>query len=132
MAGLVCFYDTTNYLYLNISCDEEGYRTINLMVNDLNKFTMVTGDGIRIAQEGLVYLKACVRGDAAWFYYSLNESEWFPVGDYVEYSKLSDEYFKERGIERFTGTFVGMCCQDLTGERAYADFDYFSYSADPY
>lgn len=132
MAGLVCFYDTTNYLYLNISCDEEGRRTVNLMVNDLNKFTMVTGDGIHIASEGLVYLKVCVRGDAAWFYYSLNETEWFPVGGYVEYSKLSDEYFKERSIERFTGAFVGMCCQDLTGEQAYADFDYFSYSAEPY
>jgi xylan 1,4-beta-xylosidase len=61
MAGLVCFYDTTNYLYLNISCDEEGYRTINLMVNDLNKFTMVTGDGIRIAQEARLSQSLCAR-----------------------------------------------------------------------
>ncbi|MEM0674957.1 MULTISPECIES: hypothetical protein [Dickeya] len=25
-----------------------------------------------------------------------------------------------------------MCCQDLTGEQAYADSDYFSYSAEQY
>lgn len=81
------------------------------------------------AGDGLVYLKVCVKDDAARFYYSLDEHTWFPVGDHVEYSKLSDEYFKERGIERFTGAFVGMCCQDFTGERIYADFDYFLYSA---
>lgn len=126
MAGLVCFYDTTNYLYLNISCDPNGQRTVNLMVNDLNKFSLLTGEGIPIANDGLVYLKVHVKGDAAWFYYSLDETTWFPVADYVEYSKLSDEYFKERSIERFTGAFVGMCCQDLTGERAFADFDYFA------
>lgn len=43
-----------------------------------------------------------------------------------------DEYFKERSIEHFTGAFVGMCCQYLTGALAYADFDYFSYSVEPY
>ena len=126
MAGLVCFYDTTNFIYLNISCNDNGERTVNLMVNDLNNFSMLTGDGIKIAREGYVYLKVCVKGDAAWFYYSLDEKTWFPVGDYVEYSKLSDEYFKERMIERFTGAFIGMCCQDFTGEKICADFDYFS------
>jgi len=28
----------------------------------------------------------------------------------------------------FTGAFVGMCCQDLSGHRLPADFDYFEYS----
>ena len=129
MAGLVCFYDTTNYIYLHISRSEKGERTVNLMINDLNRFSLPTGEGIKIASDGLVYLKVCVKDDAARFYYSLDEHTWFPVGDHVEYSKLSDEYFKERGIERFTGAFVGMCCQDFTGERIHADFDYFRYSA---
>lgn len=129
MAGLVCFYDTTNYIYLYLSCDESGERTVNLMVNDLNKFSMLTGEGIKITGEGYVYLRVNVQDDRANYYYSLDEETWIPVGDYVEYSKLSDEYFKERGIERFTGAFVGMCCQDFTGEHRYADFDYFHYSA---
>jgi len=130
MAGLVCFYDTTNYIYLYVSCNDEGKRTINLMVNDLNRFTKASGKGIIISDQGSIYLKVRVKGDAAWFYYSMDGAEWDPVGGYIEYSKLSDEYFKERSIERFTGAFVGMCCQDLTGERIFADFDYFSYSTD--
>ena len=89
---------------------------------------MYSGISETQADDGQVYLKVCVKDDSARFYYSLDERTWFPVGDHVEYSKLSDEYFKERGIERFTGAFVGMCCQDFTGERIHADFDYFLYS----
>nr|WP_314418806.1 glycoside hydrolase family 43 protein [uncultured Erwinia sp.] len=127
MAGLVCYYDTTNYLYLYLTCDERGRRTVNLLINDLNRFSEPSGDGIALDDDGPVHLKVEVDHDAAWFFYSLDEREWHPVGGYVEYSKLSDEYFKERGHERFTGAFVGVCCQDFTGEKAFADFDYFSY-----
>ncbi|MCX7739824.1 MAG: hypothetical protein N2047_02230 [Meiothermus sp.] len=27
----------------------------------------------------------------------------------------------------FTGTFIGLCAQDLSGARLPADFDYFTY-----
>ncbi|MFP4188954.1 MAG: hypothetical protein ACLFR5_06065 [Halobacteriales archaeon] len=30
-------------------------------------------------------------------------------------------------LGRFTGAFVGLCCQDLAGTRKAADFDYFEY-----
>jgi xylan 1,4-beta-xylosidase len=131
MAGLVCFYDTTNYLYLHVTCDDEGKRIVNLMINDLNNFSLISNDGINLESDGPVHLKVEVDHDAAWFFYSLDGKEWRRVGGYIEYSKLSDEYFKERGHERFTGTFVGICCQDFTGSQAFADFDYFSYQAVP-
>ena len=76
-------------------------------------------------RQGEVFLRVRVEWDAAYFFVSMDGVEWKAVGGYVEYSKLSDEYFKERGIERFTGTFVGICCQDFTGKHAGADFDYF-------
>lgn len=127
MAGLVCIYDTTNYIYLFLTADGERKRTLNLMINDLNRFNQPTEKGIELGHDGPVHLKVEVSHDAAFFFYSSDEKEWHRVGGYVEYSKLSDEYFKEKGHERFTGAFVGICCQDFTGENAYADFDYFSY-----
>lgn len=130
MAGLVCIYDTTNYLYLFVTLNQKGERTVNLMINDLNKFAFPIGDGITLENNNPIYLKVNVDYDAAYFFYSFDEENWHPVGHYVEYSKLSDEYFKERGYERFTGAFVGICCQDFTGEKAYADFDYFRYSSE--
>jgi xylan 1,4-beta-xylosidase len=39
---------------------------------------------------------------------------------------LSDEA-SPPGNPNFTGAFVGMCCQDMTGIRRSADFDYFEY-----
>lgn len=127
MAGLTAVYDTAGYIYLYVSLGENGKRTVNLMINDLNNFSYPAGTGIEIDSEQFVYLRIEVNHDAAFFYYSQDEKNWHRVGDYVEYSKLSDEYYKERGLERFTGTFVGMCCQDFTGENVYADFDYFTY-----
>ncbi|WP_312353202.1 beta-xylosidase family glycoside hydrolase [Pantoea vagans] len=98
-----------------------------MLINDLNTFSHPAGPGIDIESDQPVYLRVDVRLDAAFFYYSLDEQNWHSVGDYVEYSKLSDEYYKERGHERFTCTFVGLCCQDFTGENVHADFDYFLY-----
>ncbi|HHE8493352.1 TPA: glycoside hydrolase family 43 protein [Enterobacter ludwigii] len=127
MAGLTTIYDTAGYIYLYVSVGENGKRTVNLLINDLNTFSHPAGPGIDIESELPVYLRVDVRHDAAFYYYSLDEQNWHSVGDYVEYSKLSDEYYKERGYERFTGTFVGLCCQDFTGENVHADFDYFLY-----
>lgn len=130
MAGLVCIYDTTHYLYLYLTRGADGRRVVNLMINDLNRLSQPTESGTETGHDGPVYLKVEVSFDAAFFFWSADETTWHPVGGYVEFSKLSDEYFKERGIERFTGTFVGLCCQDFTGENAYADFDYFEYRAE--
>jgi xylan 1,4-beta-xylosidase len=45
-----------------------------------------------------------------------------PSGGVFDARILSDEYC--RG---FTGAFIGICCQDLTGARRHADFDWFEY-----
>ena len=47
-----------------------------------------------------------------------------PIGEVFDASILSDEHCRE---SKFTGAFVGLCCQDLTGGRCHADFDWFEY-----
>ena len=41
---------------------------------------------------------------------------------------FSDDYYDEakHGL-RFTGGFIVLCCQDLSGQRCPAEFSYFSY-----
>jgi xylan 1,4-beta-xylosidase len=46
-------------------------------------------------------------------------------------SILSDEA-SEPGRPNFTGTFVGMACQDLSGTGLPADFDWFEYESRAY
>ncbi|MCT1402961.1 hypothetical protein M4D81_28610 [Paenibacillus sp. p3-SID867] len=40
------------------------------------------------------------------------------------FGQLSDEYEAKLG---FTGAFIGLCAQDLSGMMKQADFDYFKY-----
>lgn len=72
MAGLTCFYDTTNYIYLYVSRDEEKGRIINLMINDLNQFSYPLQEEIVIPDMGKVYLRAEIYYDMARFYYSID------------------------------------------------------------
>jgi xylan 1,4-beta-xylosidase len=51
--------------------------------------------------------------------------EWRLIGKVYDASTLSDDAIK--GSWAFTGAFVGIACQDLSGMNKYADFDYFSY-----
>ena len=51
--------------------------------------------------------------------------EWHTLAEGLDASFLSDEACNEGW---FTGTMVGLCCQDLTGGRLAADFDYMEYN----
>ena len=69
-------------------------------------------------------LRVVVERDRAQFYYSVDLAEWRPVGDALDITHLSDDF---GDYVRFTGTFVGLCAQDLSGTGKHADFDYFVY-----
>jgi xylan 1,4-beta-xylosidase len=57
-----------------------------------------------------------LKGDASW--------AWLP--QIFDASILSDEAALP-GTANFTGAFVGMACQDMSGAGQPADFDYFEY-----
>jgi len=49
----------------------------------------------------------------------------------LNHSLISDEAGRGAGAS-FTGAFVGMCCQDLSGQNCPADFDYFQYTEEKF
>ena len=66
---------------------------------------------------------------------ALVENEWIKAGPLLDAGILSDDYVREGGTRyrpAFTGAFVGMCCQDLAGNRLPAYFDWFRYEEDEY
>jgi len=71
------------------------------------------------------YLKAEIDYDKLYLSYSLDGKEWNRINETFDITTLSDEACKEGS---FTGTFTGMCVQDLAGTKIAADFDYFEYS----
>ena len=129
MAGLTVIYDTYNFFYLYMSRDEEsGENCLRIIVRDNLKFyNPIEGGRVLIGDAKSVYLRAHIHGLLLDFSYSLDGKEFTPLASDLDASDLSDEAYGEIGHEGHTGTFVGMACQDLSGLRACADFEFFEY-----
>jgi xylan 1,4-beta-xylosidase len=74
--------------------------------------------------------------DTYQFHYRQDGQDWQAIGPALDTKMLSDEYATRfvNGFASsfgFTGNFVGIACQDLSGARKTADFDYLSYEAKP-
>ncbi len=125
MAGLVLMYDTDNYLYLHVSRDEDVGKCLTLLKAENKKYEYLT-DYLPLEPGREVYLKLTINGSKAQFFYGYREGEWEKAGGTVNIGFLSDEACAEGW---FTGTMIGICCQDLTGFGRYADFDWFEVGA---
>ena len=73
-----------------------------------------------------VHLRVEVDGARLQFAYRIGAEAWRWLPQLFDASILSDEATAP-GLPNFTGAFVGMCCQDLSGDAMPADFDYFEY-----
>lgn len=125
MAGLICMYDHENFFYLRVSHDEDaGGKCLGIWTCDNGTFDYLLDRDVCIEGWDRVYLKVTVDYDMLQFCYSKNGIDWIKVGLMGDASRLSDEHCREG---RFTGAFVGICCQDLSGAGKHADFDYFEY-----
>jgi xylan 1,4-beta-xylosidase len=130
MAGLICMYDNRNFYYLYLTFEEDKGRCIDIISSLDGATQFLSDEKLRIPIEGMYYLKANVYYDKLRFYHSANGKDWIPIGPIYDYSTLSDEFEAWGGDAHFTGSFVGICCQDLSGSRKHADFDYFGYKED--
>lgn len=132
MAGLIYYYNSKNYYYLHISHDEELGKCLSLMTSDRGVYDEPLEAPIPVGGWERCYLRAELNYEKLQFYYSKDGADWQPVGGVLDASKMSDENAElvKDGIaldQGFTGAFIGMCAQDLSGRRLPADFDYFTY-----
>lgn len=121
MAGLIFLYDTDNYLYLHVTCDEDVGKCITLLKAENKKYAYLT-DYIPVRANEDIVLELALEDTEVCFYYRYQGEDRIPVGEAVDASFLSDEACTEGW---FTGAMIGICCQDLTGFGQYADFDWF-------
>ncbi|HBF34068.1 TPA: glycoside hydrolase 43 family protein [Candidatus Sumerlaeota bacterium] len=123
MAGLVCWYDTKMFYYLRVTHQEEHGKILDIMVMDDNVYDEIDAARIVIDNWPAVYLRAEINQAALQFSASPDGENWQVVGPVLDASKLSDDY--GAGLH-FTGAFVGLAAHDVAGQRAFADFDYFT------
>lgn len=130
MAGLILYYNTYHWHYLHVSANDKEQRVIQLLSCDKYNTTEVLSEPIILNDTNDISLRADWKDDKIQCYYQHESKEWHPVGQPIDGSILSDDYVRDednRYRPAFTGAFVGMCCQDLSGERLPADFRVFIY-----
>jgi len=123
MAGLICWYDTRTHYYLRVTHDEVLGKVVGIVLSDDGGYDELTKDQIAINDWKHCYLRAEIDHEKLQFSVSPDGASWQRMGPVLDATKLSDDYGGE-GLH-FTGAFIGLCCQDLGGTKASADFDYF-------
>ncbi len=127
MAGLTTYYDTRNFYYAAVTWRKEVGKCLCLFANINGWNRTQVGDLIPLEGVEKVHIKASVYYDRLQFSYSTDGENWTLLPEVFDQSTLSDEACWDKGFGCFTGAFVGIACQDLTGNKKHADFDYFSY-----
>ena len=137
MAGMVLYYNTAHWFYLHLfggdvqSSSQNGpMKYLQIIFCDNYKTAEILDQDIDISGVNRIYLKATLDREKMQFFYGLEEGEWQVAGPELDGSILSDDYVREgssRYRPAFTGAFVGLCCQDLSGQNHPADFDWFEY-----
>ena len=123
MAGLILIYDDQNYFYLHVTFDEDLGKCISILMAENKKYQYPV-EFMTIDKDRKIFLKAEAHKERLQFYWGYDEEQWTAIGPVLDASILSDEACREGW---FTGAMAGICCQDLTGFRKYADFDWFEY-----
>ncbi|WP_333838617.1 glycoside hydrolase family 43 protein [Novosphingobium sp.] len=126
-AGLICYYNSTKFHYLLVS-EEDGARVLQVMSaspEDPDGTSLIT---VAMLPAGPIALRAECDGPVLRFSWRAQAQQvWQRVDCVCDASVLSDEVTRP-GLPNFTGSFVGMACQDMSGRGTPADFAWFRYA----
>jgi xylan 1,4-beta-xylosidase len=128
-AGLVCYYNSAKFHYLFISHDETAGKHLRVMTcTPDSPQTDAFTPPISIQSGKPVHLRVEIDYERLHFAYRIEgvDKDWHWLPQQFDASILSDEACVP-GTPNFTGAFVGMSCQDMSGGARPADFDYFEY-----
>ena len=131
MAGLMLYYNASKFHYLYVSHDASLGKHIGIMsceANfDLNASFPIEEAKIPLPENSLIGLRLDVDHAKLRFSWSIGgrSAEWNEIPVDLDVGLLTDQAGKTQG-EQFTGTFIALCANDVSGRRAHADFDYFS------
>lgn len=123
-AGLICYYNSTKFHYFNVTVEgaRRQLQVLSAVPGEETASCVVAED----LPDGPIELLVKVAGADLRLCWRCGSGEWneWPVG--LDASILSDEVSLP-GLPNFTGTFVGVAAQDLSGDGAHADFRFLRY-----
>ncbi|MFN8207982.1 MAG: family 43 glycosylhydrolase [Bacteroidales bacterium] len=125
MAGLMCFYDTRDFLFLKVTTDEVLGKCIGITIQQGAAINKEEPEKIRVPESVPIFLRVDFRYDSLFFSYAEKKGEWKRIGPKYDLRQLSDE----NNRYGFTGAMVGLAVYDLVYENRWAYFDYLTYEA---
>ncbi|WP_422080998.1 glycoside hydrolase family 43 protein [Ulvibacterium sp.] len=130
MAGLVFYYNTGHYHYAYITSNDSGTQKYLGVISSDNFKMSFQEKLVAVRDEESILLRGEMNRDKLQFYFGLGEDKFEKLGLELDAAILSDDYVREgsnRYRPAFTGSFVGICCQDLAMNIHHADFEWFEY-----
>jgi xylan 1,4-beta-xylosidase len=124
VAGLAAFYSTDSFLYLYLTKAEHASKCLGVMKCERGTVSFPVEKEIPVEGWKKVHLGLELDHERLRFQYSPDGTTWAQIGWEMDASILSDEHAVPCG---FTGAFVALCCQDLSGTSRPADFDFLDY-----
>ena len=122
LAGLIYRYNEANQYLLYVSYNEERGSAMLYVQSFRRGVYSYMDSGIPVGSR--VWLRVEATPDGGQFCYSSDGKQYFPVGEKLDVSVLSDEAASPMG---FTGAFVGMYVGDLSARKKVARFTDFRY-----
>lgn len=121
MAGLTAYYNNHLFHYLYLSHDEEWGRCLQIHSCSDGESSFPLGARPVPMPDGPLFLRSSFDFSDLQFSWSKDGTSFQNIGPVLDASILSDDFGDYWG---FTGTFVGLACQDLSGSRRPAEFDF--------
>jgi xylan 1,4-beta-xylosidase len=123
-AGLIAYYDRFHYHYFRITSAGEGRVKLGVISSQDTKVGYVHAAELPLVAAEKLFMRIENNFAELRFSWSTDGVGWHRVDHVFEATMLGDWVSPH---SNFTGTFWGVCCQDLSDRSAWADFDYVNY-----
>ena len=124
-AGLVFYYNTRTYHYLQVGFDKGRGRVLRIHSADSRDYRFAMNEPVELPVTGAVQLHATLDEGKLRYGWSVEGGEISMVGPELEATVLSDDHVIDSGAWGFTGCFAALCAQDATDVGPWAAFARF-------
>ena len=121
---MIAYYDRLHYHYFRITSAGEDKIKLGIISSENTKASRYEVAELPVAAGEKMFLRMENNYAELRFAWSLDGKSWNVVDRVFEATMLGDWVSPH---SNFTGTFWGLCCQDLSRRSIWANFDYFEY-----
>lgn len=130
MAGLICLFSVRTFAYLRLYRSASlGGPCLGILLSRNEQPEELLEHRIVLDRfNGSIRLAVEVDTPELRLLYAAAGDQWHRIGPAIDSTILADE-FSDNGAGAFSGSFVGICAQDLRDKSSWAEFSYLEYEA---